>query len=48
MMRGTFANLRLRNQLVPGTEGGFTAHLPGGEVLSIYEAAMRYARTRCP
>ncbi|HUC42147.1 MAG TPA: aconitate hydratase AcnA [Candidatus Micrarchaeaceae archaeon] len=42
MMRGTFANIRLRNQLVPGVEGGFTAHLPGGEKMSIYDAAMKY------
>jgi aconitate hydratase len=42
MMRGTFANVRLRNQLAPGTEGGWTAYLPGGEVMSIYDAAMKY------
>jgi aconitate hydratase len=42
MMRGTFANVRLRNQLAPGTEGGFTLHLPDGEQTTIYEAAMRY------
>src|SRR5437868_6682910 len=42
MMRGTFANIRLRNRLVPGVEGGFTAHLPDGEQMSIYDAAMRY------
>jgi len=48
MMRGTFANIRLRNQLVPGTDGGYTAHLPGGEKLSIYDAAMRYADERVP
>jgi aconitate hydratase len=42
MMRGTFANIRLRNQLVPGTEGGVTSYLPTGEQLSIYDAAMRY------
>jgi aconitate hydratase len=42
MMRGTFANVRLRNLMAPGTEGGFTTHLPSGEVTSIYEAAMRY------
>ena len=42
MMRGTFANVRLRNQLAPGTEGGWTLHLPNGELMSIYEAAMRY------
>jgi aconitate hydratase len=42
MMRGTFANIRLRNQLVPGVEGGFTVHLPDGERMAIYDAAMRY------
>jgi aconitate hydratase len=44
MMRGTFANIRLRNLLLPGTEGGVTLHLPSGEQLSIYDAAMRYQR----
>jgi aconitate hydratase len=43
MMRGTFANIRLRNQLAPGTEGGFTVHLPDGEQTTIFEAAMQYA-----
>ncbi len=42
MVRGTFANIRLRNQLAPGTEGGVTRHLPDGEQMSIYDAAMRY------
>ena len=42
MMRGTFANIRLRNLLVPGTEGGVTLHLPDGEQMSIFDAAMRY------
>jgi aconitate hydratase len=42
MMRGTFANVRLRNQLAPGTEGGWTAFQPSGEVMSIYDAAMKY------
>lgn len=42
MMRGTFANIRLRNLLVAGSEGGITLHLPSGEVMSIYEAGMRY------
>ena len=42
MMRGTFANIRLRNQLAPGTEGGWTRHQPSGEEMSIYDAAMRY------
>ncbi len=48
MMRGTFANIRLRNQLVPGTEGGYTLHLPAGDKLSIYDAAMRYAADGVP
>ena len=42
MVRGTFGNIRIRNQLAPGTEGGVTLHLPGGEQMSIYDAAMRY------
>jgi len=42
MMRGTFANIRLKNQLAPGTEGGWTTYLPTGEVMSIYDAAQRY------
>ncbi|MGH2935543.1 MAG: aconitate hydratase AcnA, partial [Gaiellaceae bacterium] len=42
MVRGTFANVRLKNQLVPGSEGTWTAHLPGGEEMTIYDAAMRY------
>jgi aconitate hydratase len=48
MMRGTFANIRLRNQLVPGVEGGETLHLPSGEQTSIYDAAMRYRQERTP
>jgi aconitate hydratase len=48
MMRGTFANIRLRNQLAPGTEGGVTRHLPEGEQMSIYDAAMRYAEKGVP
>jgi aconitate hydratase len=48
MMRGTFANIRLRNLLVPGTEGGITLHIPSGEQLSIYDAAMRYQQTQTP
>jgi aconitate hydratase len=48
MMRGTFANIRLRNQLAPGTEGGWTLHLPDGEKLSIYEASMKYADEKVP
>src|SRR4029453_10394189 len=42
MVRGTFANIRLRNQLVPGVEGGWTVHVPDGERMTIYDAAMRY------
>jgi aconitate hydratase len=42
MVRGTFANIRLKNLLVPGTEGGITQHFPGSERMSIYDAAMRY------
>jgi len=42
MMRGTFANIRLKNHLAPGTEGGVTLHLPDGEQMSIYDAAMKY------
>src|SRR6202451_2796016 len=48
MMRGTFANIRLRNQLAPGTEGGVTLHLPDGEEMSIYDAAMRYQEEGTP
>jgi aconitate hydratase len=48
MMRGTFANVRLRNLLAPGTEGGVTLHLPDGEQTSIYEAAMQYAEEGVP
>jgi aconitate hydratase len=48
MIRGTFANIRLRNQLAPGTEGGVTIHLPDGEQMTIYEAAMRYASEGVP
>jgi aconitate hydratase len=48
MMRGTFANIRLRNQLVPGVEGGVTLHLPDGEQMSIYDAAMRYKQEGVP
>jgi aconitate hydratase len=42
MMRGTFANIRLRNRLAPGTEGGWTRHQPGGEQMSIYDASVKY------
>jgi aconitate hydratase len=48
MIRGTFANLRIRNRLVPGVEGGFTRHLPSGEKLYIAEAAERYAAEKVP
>jgi len=48
MMRGTFANVRLRNRLAPGTEGGLTLHLPEGTETSIYEAAMQYAGEGVP
>ncbi|TLZ31396.1 MAG: aconitate hydratase AcnA [Gammaproteobacteria bacterium] len=48
MMRGTFANIRLRNLLVPGVEGGVTVHLPDGEQGSIYDVAMRYAKEGTP
>ncbi len=48
MMRGTFANIRLRNQLAPGTEGGWTRHQPSGEQMTIFDAAMRYAETQTP
>jgi aconitate hydratase len=48
MMRGTFANIRLRNLLAPGTEGGVTIHVPSGEQLSIYDAAMRYKADGTP
>ena len=48
MMRGTFANIRLRNQLAPGTEGGWTALLPHGEVMTIYDASMRYQADGVP
>jgi aconitate hydratase len=48
MMRGTLANVRLRNQLVPGIEGGMTKHLPDGEQMTIYDAAMRYQEEGTP
>ncbi len=48
MIRGTFANIRLRNQLVPDVEGGVTRHLPGGEQMTIYDAAQRYAGDGVP
>ena len=48
MMRGTFANIRIKNQMVPGIEGGVTVHYPSGERMSIYDAAMRYKREHVP
>ena len=48
MMRGTFANIRIRNEMTPDVEGGFTRHMPRGEQMSIYEAAMRYRETETP
>ena len=48
MIRGTFANIRIRNQLAGGKEGGWTRHLPDGELLTIYDAAMKYRETGTP
>jgi len=48
MIRGTFANIRLRNQLAPGTEGGVTRHLPDGEAMTIYDASTRYIADGVP
>jgi len=48
MMRGTFANVRLRNHLAPGTEGGWTTYLPGSDVMSIYEASEKYRGAGVP
>ena len=48
MVRGTFANIRLKNKLVPGTEGGVTRHLPDGEAMSIFDASVRYAQEGVP
>ena len=48
MMRGTFANIRIRNELAPGTEGGVTTHRPSGEVMPVYDAAMRYREEGVP
>jgi aconitate hydratase len=48
MMRGTFANIRLRNQLAPGTEGGWTLYLPGSEKMAIYDAAVKYREAGVP
>jgi aconitate hydratase len=48
MMRGTFANIRIKNEMVPGIEGGITKHYPSGDVLPIYDAAMRYKAEQVP
>ncbi len=48
MVRGTFANIRLRNQLAPGTEGGWTTYQPGGEKMTIYDASMKYQQAGIP
>jgi aconitate hydratase len=48
MMRGTFANIRIKNQMTPGIEGGVTRHVPTGEVMAIYDAAMRYKQDGTP
>ena len=48
MMRGTFANIRIRNEMVPAIEGGITKHYPSGEQLPIYDAAMRYKKEGVP
>ncbi|MEM7399263.1 MAG: aconitate hydratase AcnA, partial [Pseudomonadota bacterium] len=48
MMRGTFANTRIKNQMVPGVEGGVTVHYPSGERLAMYDAAMRYKEENVP
>ena len=48
MMRGTFANIRIKNQMVAGVEGGVTKHYPGGETMPIYDAAMKYAEAGTP
>ncbi|MGH8372700.1 MAG: aconitate hydratase AcnA [Gammaproteobacteria bacterium] len=48
MMRGTFANIRLRNLLAPGTEGGVTTYIPNGEVMSIYDASVKYRQSNTP
>ena len=48
MVRGTFANVRLRNQIAPGTEGGVTRHLPDGAPMSVYDASLRYGREGVP
>ena len=47
-MRGTFANIRIHNELLPGSEGGVTRHMPSGDEMSIYDAAMRYMQEGVP
>ena len=48
MVRGTFANVRLRNQLAPGSEGGITKHFPSGEIMSIFDASVKYIADGVP
>ena len=48
MMRGTFANIRIKNEMVNGKEGGYTRHMPGGAEMSIYDAAMAYTAEKTP
>ncbi len=48
MVRGTFANIRLKNQLAPGTEGGWTTYQPSGEQMSIYDASVKYREAGVP
>ena len=48
MMRGTFANIRIKNEMVPGVEGGYTVHIPSGEQMPMYDAAMRYKQAGTP
>jgi len=48
MVRGTFANVRIRNEMLPGTEGGVTRHYPSGETMSVFDAAMRYQQQELP
>jgi aconitate hydratase len=48
MMRGTFANVRIRNQIAPDTEGGYTTHFPSGEITSVFDASMQYQAEKIP
>ena len=48
MVRGTFANVKIRNLVAPGTEGGFTTHFPSGDVISVFEASNRYLSEQTP